>query len=189
MSELDHKEGWTLKNCCFQIVVLEKTLESPLDCKEIKPVNPKGDQPWILIGSNLIIGWDIRAVQCDRIQAQCSWWEEVPTQCLVTETRPGPTVAAQWLSTLVVWIHGWGRTSPPSPSMMREWRWRAGTQEARGTVPQDSRRTSTSFLGSPSVGDQPPPHTHHWHCRSVEMECFWCNWLSTRENILFFFFF
>ena len=48
--ELDHKEGWVLKNWCFQTVVLEKTPESPLDSKEIKPVNPKGNQPWILIG-------------------------------------------------------------------------------------------------------------------------------------------
>ena len=43
--ELDHKESWGPKNWCFQIVVLEKTLESPLDCKEIIPVNPKGNQP------------------------------------------------------------------------------------------------------------------------------------------------
>ena len=48
MWELDHKEGWVLKNWCFQIVVLEKTLESPLDSK-IKPVNPKGIQSWIFI--------------------------------------------------------------------------------------------------------------------------------------------
>ena len=46
--ELDHKEGWALKNWCFLTVVLEKTLESPLDRKEIQPVNPKGNQPWIL---------------------------------------------------------------------------------------------------------------------------------------------
>ena len=50
MWELDHKEGWALKNWCFQIVVLEKIHTSPLDCKEIKPVNPKGNQPWIFIG-------------------------------------------------------------------------------------------------------------------------------------------
>ena len=49
MSELDQKEGWVLKNWYFQIVVLEKTLESPLDCKELKLVNPKGNQPWIFI--------------------------------------------------------------------------------------------------------------------------------------------
>ena len=48
--ELDHKEGWAPKNWCFWTVVLEKTLESPLDCKEIKPVSPKGNQPWIFTG-------------------------------------------------------------------------------------------------------------------------------------------
>ena len=47
---LDHKEGWAPKNWCFWTVVLEKTLESPLDRKEIKLVNPKGNQPWIFIG-------------------------------------------------------------------------------------------------------------------------------------------
>ena len=47
--ELDHKESWAPKNWCFWTVVLEKTLESPLDCKEIKPVNPKGNQSWIFI--------------------------------------------------------------------------------------------------------------------------------------------
>ena len=50
MWELDHKEGWALKNWCFQIVVVEKTLESPLDIKDIEPVNPKGNQPWIFLG-------------------------------------------------------------------------------------------------------------------------------------------
>ena len=50
MWQLDHKEGWTPKNWCFQIVVLEKTLESPLDCKEIQPVHPKGNQSWIFVG-------------------------------------------------------------------------------------------------------------------------------------------
>ena len=49
MWDLDHKEGWALKNWCFQIVVLEKTLENPLDCK-IKPINPKRNQPWLFIG-------------------------------------------------------------------------------------------------------------------------------------------
>ena len=50
MWELDHKEGWALKNWCFQTVVLEKTLESPLGSKKVKPVNPKGNLPWIFIG-------------------------------------------------------------------------------------------------------------------------------------------
>ena len=53
MWELDHKEGWVLKNWCFWTVVLEKTLESPLDCKEIQPVNSKENQPWIFLGKTV----------------------------------------------------------------------------------------------------------------------------------------
>ena len=50
MWELDYKESWVLKNWCFWTVVLEKTLESPLDCKEIQTVHPKGGQSWVFIG-------------------------------------------------------------------------------------------------------------------------------------------
>ena len=50
MWELDYKESWAPENWCFWTVVLEKTLESPLDCKEIQPVHPKGDQSWVFMG-------------------------------------------------------------------------------------------------------------------------------------------
>ena len=50
MWELDYKESWTLKNWCFWTVMLEKTLESPLDCKDIHPVHAKGNQSWVFIG-------------------------------------------------------------------------------------------------------------------------------------------
>ena len=50
MWELDYKESWAPKNWCFWTLVLEKTLESPLDCREIQPVHPKGDQSWLFIG-------------------------------------------------------------------------------------------------------------------------------------------
>ena len=53
MWELDSKEGWGQKNCSFWITVLEKTLESPLDCKEIKSVIPKGNESWIFIGRSM----------------------------------------------------------------------------------------------------------------------------------------
>ena len=52
MWELDYKESWVPKNWCFWTVVLEKTLESPLDCKEIQPVHSEGDQPWDFFGRN-----------------------------------------------------------------------------------------------------------------------------------------
>ena len=54
MWELDYKEGWSPKNRCYRIVVLEKTLESPLDCKEIQPVHPKGKQSWIFIARSVL---------------------------------------------------------------------------------------------------------------------------------------
>ena len=60
MWKLDHKEGWALENWCVWITGLEKTLESPWDSKEIKPVNPKGKQPWIFIGrtdANTLATW------------------------------------------------------------------------------------------------------------------------------------
>ena len=50
MWELDYEESWEPKNWLFWAVVLEKTLESPMDCKEIQPVHPKGDQSWVFIG-------------------------------------------------------------------------------------------------------------------------------------------
>ena len=56
MQDMDQKDGWAPKNWCFWIVVLEKILKSPLDRKEIKPVNPKGNQTWIFIA-----GTDVEA--------------------------------------------------------------------------------------------------------------------------------
>ena len=60
-------KGWALKNWCFQTVVLEKTLESPLDCKEIKSVNPKGNQPWVFIGRT----------DTEAPITLATWWEEL----------------------------------------------------------------------------------------------------------------
>ena len=54
MWKLDYKESWVLENWCFWTVVLEKTLESPLDCKKIQPVHPKGDQSWVFIGRTML---------------------------------------------------------------------------------------------------------------------------------------
>ena len=69
MWELDNKKGWALKNRFFQIVVLEKTLENLLDSKDIKPVNPKGNQPWVFISrtdteAETPILWPLDAKSC-----------------------------------------------------------------------------------------------------------------------------
>ena len=62
-------ESWAPKNWCFWTVVLEKTLESPLDCKEIQPVHPKGDQSWVFIGRNWCWSWNSNTL--------ATWWEEL----------------------------------------------------------------------------------------------------------------
>ena len=72
MWELDHKEGWALKNWCFWTVVLEKTPESPLDCEEIKPVHAKGNQSWIFIG-----GTDAEAEA--KVASTLATWCKEPT--------------------------------------------------------------------------------------------------------------
>ena len=69
MWELDHKEGWALKNWRFWTVVLEKTFESPLDCKGIQPVHPKGDHSWVFIGIYKCESWAVKKAERWRIDA------------------------------------------------------------------------------------------------------------------------
>jgi len=76
--ELDYKESWVQKNWCFWTVVLEKTLESTLDCKEIQPVHPKGDQSWVFIGRN-----DVEA------EAPILWLPDVKTWLIWKDPEAG----------------------------------------------------------------------------------------------------
>ena len=78
MWELDCEEGWALKNWCFWTVVLEKTLESPLDCKEIQPVHSKGDQSWDYFGRNdakaeTPVLWPLHAKELTRWKGLWCW--------------------------------------------------------------------------------------------------------------------
>ena len=78
MWELDYKESWAQKSWCFWAVVLEKTLESPLDCKEIQPVHPKGDQSWVFIGMTDVeaetpILWSPDAKRLIRLKRPWCW--------------------------------------------------------------------------------------------------------------------
>ena len=78
MWELDHQEDWVQKNWCFPIVVLEKALESPFDSKKIKLVNPKGNQPWIMIGrtnaeAEAPIVWPPDAKEPTHWKRPCCW--------------------------------------------------------------------------------------------------------------------
>ena len=96
MWELDHKEGWTPKNWCFQTIVLEKTLEGLLDSKEIKPVNPKGNEPWIFIGST-----DAEA----EADASILWSPDAKSQ-LTGETDAGNDLGQEEKGVNRGW-HGW----------------------------------------------------------------------------------
>ena len=69
MWEVDHEECWAPKNWCFWTVVLEKTLKSPLDCKEIKPINPKGNQSWIIHWKDWCWSWNSNTL--------ASWCEDL----------------------------------------------------------------------------------------------------------------
>ena len=76
--ELDYKESWVPKNWCFWTVVLEKTPESPLDCKEIQPVNLKGNQPWILIGKTETEAPVFWSLDANSWLWKCPWcWERL----------------------------------------------------------------------------------------------------------------
>ena len=78
MWELDYKESWVPKNWCFWTVVLEKTLESPLNCKEIQQAHPKGDQSWVFIGRN-----DVKA------ETQILWPPDAKTWLIWKDSHAG----------------------------------------------------------------------------------------------------
>ena len=112
----DHKEGWELKNWCFLIVVLEKTLESILDCKEIKPINPKGNQPLIFIGRT-------------DAEAPILWSPDAKSRLTGKDWRQGRLTAGGegdnrgwdgWMSSLARWTWVWASS--------RRW-WRTGKPE------------------------------------------------------------
>ena len=106
MWELDHKEGWALKNWCFLTMVLEKILESPLDCKEIKPVNPKGNQSWIFTGRT-----DTEA------ETPTFWPPDVKSQLIGKDPDAGEKLKAGgegdgrgrdgWMTSLTQWTWVW----------------------------------------------------------------------------------
>ena len=122
---LDYKEGWELKNWCSSTVVLEKTLESPLGCKEIKPLNPKINQPWIFIGridaeAEAPILWppDVKdwLTGKDRDAGKDWRWEE-----------KGMTGWDGWMASLTQWTWVWVNS--------RSWWWtgRPGVLQSMGS--------------------------------------------------------
>ena len=128
MWELDRKEGWALRNWCFRIVVLEKTLESPLDCKEMKPVNHKGIQLWIYIEKTYA-----------EAEASILWASDVKSHLMENTLIPGKGMTEDEMVGWHHWLDGhefeqtpgdnerWGRLACCIPwdhrelDMMNDW--------------------------------------------------------------------
>ena len=108
--ELDYKESWAPKNLCFWTVVLEKTLESPLDCKEIQPVHPKGDQSWVFIGRT-----DIEAETPTLWPPDVKSWDSFEKTLMLGKTegrRRRGRKRMRWLDGITDWMDmalGWPR--------------------------------------------------------------------------------
>ena len=105
MWELDYKESWALKNWCFWAVVLEKTLEIPLDCKEIQPVHPKGDQSWVFIGRTNIEAETLRLWPPDAK----SWliWKDPDAGKDWSQEEKGMTGWDDWMASSTQWTWVW----------------------------------------------------------------------------------
>ena len=106
MWELDYKKSWVPKNWCFWIVVLEKTLESPLNCREIQPVHPEGNQSWIFIGRTWYWSWNSSTLVtwCKELtHLRRPWcWERLK------EGREGDDRGWDgWMASLPQWTWAW----------------------------------------------------------------------------------
>ena len=107
---LDHKEGWALKNWCFQTVVLETTQESPLDCKEIKRVNPKGNKPWIFIRRT-----DAEA------EAPILWPHDAKSQLIRKDSDAGKDWGQEEKGMTEDEMVGWYSSTKSSKTEIKEW--------------------------------------------------------------------
>ena len=103
MWKLDHKEGWVLKNWCFRTVVLEKTLESPLDCKEIKPVNLKGINPEYSLEGLML---KLKLLYLGHLMQRADSLEKTPMLGKIEDRRLSGRQRMRWLDSItdsVVW--------------------------------------------------------------------------------------
>ena len=126
--ELEHKKGWALKNWCFGTVVLQKTSESPSDSKEIKPVNPKGNQPWIYIGKN-----EAEApIFCHLMQRASSLEKTLMLERLKAGGEGDEREWYGWMASPTQWIWGWVNSGS------WWWTWRPCVLQSVGRIESDT---------------------------------------------------
>ena len=155
------KESWVPKNWCFWTVVLEKTLESPLDCKEIQPVHPKGNQSWIFIGRT-----DAEA------EAPVLWPPDAKNQLLEKDPDAGKDWRQEekgtrgwdgWMASLTRWTWFWASS--------RSW-WQTGKPCALQSMGSQSRTWLSNYTTSSSVGKQDTSTNQHFLCWKQSLDMF-----------------
>ena len=155
--ELDCKESWALKNWCFWTVVLEKTPQSPLDCKEIQPVHPKGDQSWVFIGRT-----DVEA------EAPILWppdakswliWKDPDAGKDWRQKEKGTTGWDDWMASPTWWTWVWVNS--------RNWWW-----TGRPGVLQSTGSQSRTWLSSWTTHDSLFKHILKLMCMLLFLKVF-----------------
>ena len=160
MWELDHKEGWTPKNWCFWTVVLEKTLESPLDCKEIKPVNPKRNQSWIFIG---------RTNAEAEVDAPILWPPDAKSQLIGKDLDAGTDWRQEEKGTteheMVGWHHWFNGHEFEQNLRDSEW------QGSQACCSPWSRKESDTTERLNDNGETKPMNHNYWGCTLDHKSC------------------
>ena len=165
--ELDHKDSWVLKNQCFQTVMLEKTLQSPLDYKEIKPVNLKGNQSWIFIGrtdAEAEVLWppDVKSQLIGKDPDWC--WERLRAGGKGDDRgRDGWMASPIWWTWVWASSRRWWRTR--KPGMLQS----MGPQIVRHNWATEQKRTMNPRYASPSCNN----HQCLFHPYSYYTKWFW----------------
>ena len=146
MWKLNHNESWVPKNWCFWTVVLEKTLESPLDCKEIQPFNPKGNQSWIFIGRT-----DAEAAAA----AAAKSLQSCPTLCdPIDSSPPGSSVPGILQARTLEWI---------AMSFSNAWKWRVKVKSL-SRVWLSATPWTAAYQAPLSMGFSRQEYWHGCHC-------------------------
>ena len=164
MWELDYKEGWGPKNWCFWTVVLEKTLERPLGCKETQPVHPKGDQSWVFIWKDWCGSWNSNtlATWCEELtHLKRPWcWER-----LRAGGEGDNTVWDGWMASLTQWTWVWVNS--------RSW-WRTGSPGVlRFMGSQRVRHDWATELNWVLWRAWPILDLHHFLLQLIHLTCNW----------------
>ena len=172
MWELDCEEGWAPKNWCFWTVVFEKTLESPLDCKEIKPINPKGNQSWIFIGMS-----DVEA------EAPILWPPDAKSQLVEEDPDAGKDWGQEEKGTIEDKMVGWHHRLNG-----HEFEYTPGVGDGQGSLVccswwDHKESDMTLRLNNNRKGKWPRP----WECSSLERKQnpHWWHFPQTTSRSLF----